>query len=539
MNENEKADKIKLLKQVGLWVESDLKAAEIPPEILGGISPEFATQYEVLPISVDDEKITLVTGLDILEETSQATEEMAIELGKSIQLHAADTMNVREAIAHHYQIHESEIGASKDENIFLLGEEENPSDSPVDEEEKSKVEQMIEAFMLKATECGATDIHILPTATRSDPARIDNVLFRVDGALQNESNSFQIAPSSHPNIVSFLKNNCKPELKIEVTKTPQNGSFSIKTKKGYIDIRASFHPTVRGEKIVLRLLNTNNVPLNLESLGFEPEDLIKLESSLVKPDGLIIYTGPTGQGKSTSMYAALTKFSGTEYNVCTVEDPVEYTVADFAQSTIKPAEVDAMDFTWDKANKSLLRQDPDIWVLGELRDGTTVTAAVRASQSGHRVFCTFHAKNASIAITRMLSMGNIERSQLLDEMKVIVSQRLVMHQCPHCLKPHVPADKYLNALSAEERTRIGSALYKSAGCEKCGGKGTSKRSLIAEFLFVDDDIRDFFDSQKTRAETKVFLEEKGFRSMWERGLDLVAKNVITLESLVSAIPENK
>jgi len=308
---------------------------------------------------------------------------------------------------------------------------------------------------------------------------------------------------------------------------PQDGRFKMQTSGKAIDVRVSTIPTIYGEKVVMRILDASAVKHDIEQLGLEPKCLKELKNHLAQPHGIIIVTGPTGSGKSTTLYSALSHLKDPTKNITTVEDPVEYRLAGINQIQVKP-EID-LDFA--RCLRAILRQDPDIVLIGEIRDKETVEIAIKASLTGHLVLSTFHTNDAPSAISRLLYMG-IERYLLASALNLVIAQRLVRRICVHCKEPVTLNEEVLDRMGIDKEQAKNSVFYHGRGCPACGGMGYMGRLPIFEFLAVDNDISERIIAAETESQIREAARKKGYGGLLESGVNKVLQGLTTAEEVI-------
>ena len=406
--------------------------------------------------------------------------------------------------------------------------------------------RMLNALLTQAARDGASDIHIEPYERHS------SVRFRVDGSLREV---VQPNRALHAALISRLK--IMAELDIAERRLPQDGRISLRIGTRAVDVRVSTLPSAHGERAVLRLLDKSEGKLSLEALGMQGEVLQKFEQLVAQPHGIVLVTGPTGSGKTTTLYAGLSRLDATRNNIMTVEDPIEYELAGVGQTQVNPK----IDLTFAKALRAILRQDPDIIMIGEIRDFETAQIAIQASLTGHLVLATLHTNDASSAVTRLTDMG-IEPFLLSSSLLGVLAQRLVRKLCVHCKAPiptfpqrqegahHVEvllgsdpnfAQQNLgsdpNNAGAAQRSGSapkfpGRSEYHPVGCAHCGQTGYSGRSGVFELLVTDDAIRAQIHNRASEAEIRTAALAAGMVLMREDGERLVRQGVTSLEELL-------
>lgn len=305
---------------------------------------------------------------------------------------------------------------------------------------------------------------------------------------------------------------------------PQDGGFMVRIGRQLIDLRVSTLPTIYGEKAVLRILDKSRVALNFASLGFLPRELELIRKGIKTSYGLVLLTGPTGSGKSTTLYAALNEIKSSAKNILTVEDPVEYRLEEINQVQVKPE----IGLTFSNALRCFLRQDPDIILVGEIRDLETAEMTIRAALTGHLVFSTFHTNDAPSTITRLVDIG-IPGYLVTASLRLIIAQRLVRKLCSHCREPYEVKNE-----SVPQGINLASpVIYRAKGCEKCSSIGYKGRMLIAEVILVDEELRAAIHNGATNAQIMEQARKKGTLSLLESGVKKVEEGITSLEEVLS------
>lgn len=511
-------------------LERDLVTLELSPTILELVKKEVIQEYHLMPIQL--EKNVLVLATSKLVDNSKIIGVLENLIGRSILLVKVTKENLENAVSHYYGVTLFYKNMSFSIKSFEEIEKEQSSATELSRETTAPIVQKINSIINDAIRMKASDIHIEPMDNSS------TVYLRIHGDLQDFSSSYPISKSEKTAVVNVIKNMCKPGLDITLKQVEQKGQFIIQEENRLIDCRVSVIPTIRQEKVVIRLLDPSKIVVSLEDLGYELADLIRYRKRLTRTSGLILFVAPTGHGKTTSLYASLMYCDPKEKKINAVEDPPEYRVEGITQIAVRPNEKKELNFSYLAAIKALLRQDPDIILVGETRSHEEAEAVLEASKTGHLMFTTLHARDSTQAIPRLFDMG-IDRRSLLSEMICVVSQRLVRVNCPNCSVPYMPSDRALLYLTAKEIETVIEKGHpkRSKGCPECYKTG---RRAIAEFLYFDNETRDFLSRDRDIRETLSFLKEKkGFRSMWEKGLEMVKEGDITLESLVKVLDRNE
>ncbi len=382
----------------------------------------------------------------------------------------------------------------------------------LDAENDAPVIRMINALLTQAVRDNASDIHIEPFETRSV------VRYRVDGTLKDVVEPHR---ALHAAMVSRLK--IMAELDIAEKRLPQDGRITLRLAGRPVDVRVSTLPTGHGERVVLRLLDKDAGRLDLEKLGMDGRTLEQIDSLIRQPHGIVLVTGPTGSGKTTTLYAALSRIDATTTNVMTVEDPIEYDLDGIGQTQVNPR----IDMNFARALRAILRQDPDVIMIGEIRDLETAQIAVQASLTGHLVLATLHTNDTASSVTRLIDMG-VEPFLLSSSMLGILAQRLVRRLCTQCRVAYAP-DAHEIALLDGVKPEV---LYRPAGCAACGNTGYHKRTGIYELMQVDDEARRLIHDQAPEQTLREHALHKGMHTLRADGIRLVVTGITSLEELL-------
>jgi len=384
--------------------------------------------------------------------------------------------------------------------------------------EEAPIIRLINALLLQAVKERASDIHIEPYERELD------VRLRIDGMLHRVLSPPKIIQDALISRIKIMSN-----LDIAEKRLPQDGRIRLLLGGRDIDIRVSVIPTSHGERAVLRLLDRKQGLLGLWEVGFSKEDEKKLEEHLKRPDGIILVTGPTGSGKTTTLYAALNRIHTEEKNIITVEDPIEYQLKGIGQMQVNPR----IGLTFASGLRSIVRQDPDVIMVGEIRDLETAEIAMQASLTGHLVFSTLHTNDAPSALVRLIDMG-IEPFLVASSLTSVLAQRLVRTICPHCKKSYQPSDvekSYVqNSLRNIQETPF--VLYRGQGCEKCNGRGYLGRTGIFELLVIDNEIRPLITDKIDLQGIKNVAVSQGMKTLRQDGIEKVINGVTTLEEVL-------
>ena len=378
----------------------------------------------------------------------------------------------------------------------------------------SSIVKLVDVILAQAVRDHASDIHIEPEQ------EITRIRFRIDGILHEipaPPKEWEIAMISRIKVLSGMD--------IAESRIPQDGHFQAKIDEKIIDFRVSTIPTIYGENLVLRILDTASVMLGLEKLGFSSyEDMKKYEGLISKPYGIILSTGPTGHGKTTTLYSALMRINTIDRNIITIEDPVEYRLGLIRQIQVNSR----AGITFANGLRAMLRQDPDVIMVGEIRDLETATIAIQAALTGHLVFSTLHTNDAPASITRLINMG-IEPFLIAASLIGVMAQRLIRCICPKCKESYVPSKNVLEKWGLKDRPDA--VFYRGKGCDYCKGTGYWGRSGIFELMIVDDEMREMIIASNSTVALRKKAQEKGMRLLNEDGLNKALKGLTTIEEI--------
>jgi len=408
-------------------------------------------------------------------------------------------------------------GDDTEEGLKELSSEETDLslDKLIAQAEEAPVIKLVDLVIRQAIEENASDIHIEPHRDRV------SLRYRIDGVLQDMP-----SPSSSLYLPIISRIKILSKMDIAEKRLPQDGGFMVKIGRRLIDLRVSTLPTIFGEKVVLRILDKSRVPLDLTKLGFLPQELELIRKGINTSYGLILLTGPTGSGKSTTLYAALNEVKSATRNILTVEDPVEYRISDINQVQVKPE----IGLTFANALRCFLRQDPDIILVGEVRDLETAEMTIRAALTGHLVFSTLHTNDAASTITRLVDIG-IPNYLVVASLRLIISQRLVRKLCPNCKEPYEIKEGDLPP-GIELASPV---IYKAKGCDKCNSIGYKGRSVVNEIILVDEEIKAAVNKGSGSAQIMEIAKKKGTLTLLQSGLKRVEEGVTSLEEVLSVV----
>jgi len=497
------------------WV--DLETVKPSEEALRLTPGEFALKNQLLPLSVENDTLTVAIGTP---ESLSAVDELGVLLQMPTRAVIASRGLVKEKIE---EIFLERILAGlpgQGDDALSAGDFDDTTDLADLQKMagETAVVQMVNLIFAQAVRDAASDIHIEPYE------REMNVRFRVDGMLREVMTP---PKRMHAAIVSRLK--ILGEMNIAERRLPQDGRIKIVIAGRNVDIRVSIIPTVFGERAVLRILDKGTAMLGLEELGMRPDTLERFRSLIHTPYGVVLATGPTGSGKSTSLYASLQEIWSPTTNILTIEDPVEYQVAGIGQIQVRAN----IGLTFASGLRSIVRQDPDVVMVGEIRDYETAEISIHAALTGHLVFSTLHTNDAPGAITRLLDMG-VEPYLVASSLIGTIAQRLVRRVCPNCSEPHMPEDKMLESVGITGSDWTGSTPFrKGRGCDKCLQTGYKGRVGLYELFVVDETIRRMTVDHAPSSEMKDYsVKNHGMRTLLGDGRLAILAGKTTCEEVL-------
>jgi len=504
-----------LALQVGIE-KVELTEVSIGPEILSLIPAELVSKYNVLPLWFEDGRLAVAMAEPF---KPQIFEELRLVSGYQIKRYYAEPVQMEAAILKFYgsnvaRMLDNLISAEqKQQSQFNNNGDYSPAKLHELAREPSLV-NLVNLIILEAIEARASDVHIEPFKQEV------KIKYRIDGMLVEKT------PSSkrlHAAIVSRIK--IMANMNIAERFVPQDGHIEFTGKNGKVDIRVSTVPTIFGESITLRILDRSTSLLGLEELGMSTQCLYSFDRCLHKAHGIVLVTGPTGSGKTTTLYAALNRIYSPSYKIITIEDPVEYQLDGIIQMPVNPKR----GLTFATGLRHILRQDPDIIMVGEIRDRETADIAIRAALTGHLVFSTLHTNDAPGAITRLIDMG-VEPFLLASSIEAVLAQRLVRKICPGCKEQYIPDENLVRSLNNEIKVQPGSKLYRGRGCNECMHSGVQGRTGIFELLRITDNLRELIATRPT-TEQIVKAAPPDHVGMRHDGIEKALAGITTLEEV--------
>ncbi len=512
-----------LARQQQLLFQEKIELTRIDRELIHQVPLNFVRRNNMLPLFRQDGKILILTNDPM---RLAALDNMRLLLKESSLVIVSSTEEVQRAIDSAYS---REAGTAQDvvddlhrESIDLLAELSEDQEDLLDSANKAPIIKLVNLILSQAVKDRASDVHLEPYENEF------RVRHRVDGILHNvlsPPKKYQAA------IVSRIK--IMARLNIAERRLPQDGRIKIVIGGRPIDIRVSVIPTANGERIVLRLLDQSNLLLDLEKLGFPDDVLTKMNWLITHYHGIILVTGPTGSGKTTTLYSAINKINSEEKNILTIEDPIEYLIPGIGQMEVKPQ----IGFTFANGLRSMLRQDPDVMLVGEIRDLETAEIAVQASLTGHLVFSTLHTTDAAGAIGRLVDM-KVEPYLIASTLMGVLAQRLVRTLCPNCKESYQPDEKTLRQIGLTTDDVLGKTLYQGKGCDKCLGTGYRGRTGIYELLVMNKRIQKLMVKNPDTSAIKKEAVRGGMATLRVVGGQKVLAGVTTVAEVLRVTQED-
>ena len=498
----------------------DLSQVEVSEDIISILKPEWAKQYEVMPIGQNEveAEITFANPLD-----PDAIDTLSTLLGKSINPKLSYRGDILSAIDDAYgNAEETKLNDffEEMEGEIEIGDGVKPEDVS---EEDAPIIKYVHSVIKDALERRASDIHMEPLEKKF------RVRFRIDGKLQEQPDP---PKRLQPSILSRTK--LMANVSLAEKRVPLDGRINVKVGDKVIDLRVSTLPTVHGESIVMRILDKESLSLGLPQLGFFSDDQEVFEDVISMPDGIFLVTGPTGSGKSTTLYSALNAINKPDRKIITVEDPVEYEVAGINQVQVRTD----VGMTFSAALRAMLRQAPNIVMVGEIRDLETAEIAINASLTGHMVFSTLHTNDAPSAVSRLVDMG-VKPFLVSASLRAALAQRLVRSICQNCKQPYSPNSSELAVLGINEEQAANANFMNGVGCKNCGDKGYRGRKGVFEIFVVNPELEEMIYHNVSIVELRKKAREMGMRSMRNDGFRKVLAGVTTLDEVLMVTTEEE
>ena len=498
------------------WI--DISSIVIPPQVINQIRGEEARRFKVIPVGFGETGLVVAIGnpLDI-----DTIDSLNFLLQRELELVCTSPKKIREALIKYYgtadeaaDVLQKEIGEDVDLGLEI-GE---GAEATGMDEADAPIIRLVSMLMIEAHRAGASDIHLEPLDKKF------RVRFRIDGVLQE----MQAPPKRLQSAITSRLKIMTGSMSIAEKRLPQDGRIQVKIKRKPIDLRVSTIPTNHGESVVMRLLDKSSLKLGLPELGFFSDDQEILERLIKLPDGILLVTGPTGSGKTTTLYACLNYVNKPDRKIITVEEPIEYQMNGINQVPVNPE----IGMTFPAALRSILRQAPNIIMIGEIRDLETASIATNASLTGHLVFSTLHTNDAPSAVARLIDIG-VQRFLVASSVRAIMAQRLVRRLCSNCKQPGELTETELRALRIEPGQLREAQVMKPAGCDQCRQIGYKGRMGIFEIFVIDDEVRHMINKRSSTLMLRQRDLELGMRTLREDGVRKILAGLTSAEEVIS------
>lgn len=500
----------------------DLSVMSIPSEIIEQVSAQMAKTYKIIPIAFEKSRKELVVAVES-PDNFRATDDLRTLTGYEVRAKVTEPDMLKAALDQYYP--------EEDESINeLIGEIESDGelkefqgrDASIDLEElkelaeSNPIKKLLNLVLLQAIRDKASDVHFEPFENEF------KMRYRIDGVLYD-----MVPPPKHVAVAISSRIKVMANLDIAERRLPQDGRIPLVVGGKPIDLRVSVLPTMFGESVVLRILDRSQVELKLDMLGLRKNDLEKFEQLIKKPNGILIVTGPTGCGKTTTLYSALKELNTVETKIITTEDPVEYDIDGLIQCQMNSD----IGLTFAKSLRSILRQDPDIIMVGEIRDLETAEISIQASLTGHLVFTTVHTNDAPSTIARLVDLG-LEPFLITATLEAIIAQRLVRRICNNCKTEYEPTEDALMELGLTVDDVVGKKFHYGKGCSKCNKTGYRGRVAIFEVMVFNDEIRELVMNRASTGVLRGAARKNGMKLLRENGLEIVYEGVTTIDEIL-------
>ena len=502
----------------------DLGNMEIPAEVIAKVPEQMAKTYRIVPTEYNEAENELKVALDN-PDNFRATDDLGTLMGFKVSACITGSEALEEALTKYYEQTEekeeiNELITEIQGDGFLAEFEGRDASIDLDElkelSESNPVKKLLNLVLMQAIRDKASDVHFEPFEDEY------KMRYRIDGILYE-----MVPPPKH--IATALSSRIKVMANLDIAerRLPQDGRISLTVQGNPIDLRVSVLPTMFGESVVLRVLDRTQVSLDLEKIGLRQHDLGLVRQLIHKPNGIVIVTGPTGSGKTTTLYSALMELNNIETKVITTEDPVEYDLDGVVQVQMKPD----IGLTFAKCLRSILRQDPDVVMVGEIRDLETAEIAAQASLTGHLVFTTLHTNDAPSSIARLLDLG-VEPFLVTATVEGIVAQRLVRTICSNCRTAFDPTEAQLMELQLSPEDVKGKEFYYGRGCGKCNKTGYKGRTALFEIMVFNDDVRELIMNEASTNILRAAAQKAGMRLLRDNGLAAIYDGLTTIDEVV-------
>ncbi len=504
-----------LAAQFGMEVIS-LEGFEIPADVRETITTEIARRYKIVPVYMTEDALTVAMSDPLDFDTLDS---LRYVLKCHVEGVVASREEIRAALDNYYVSEASMEEMISDIDEDTVGVEMSDTGIPQDDgatESDAPIIKMVSLIILEAYRGRASDIHLEPLANRF------RVRYRIDGVLHEVDSPPKRLQSA---VISRVK--IMAGMKISEKRIPQDGRIQVNILGRELDLRVSTVPANHGEGIVMRILDKQNLALGLPKLGFFADDQKTFEHLIGLPDGIVLVTGPTGSGKTTTLYACLNHINRPDRKIITVEDPVEYQLSGINQVQV----LKDVGLTFSAALRAILRQAPNIVMVGEIRDEETARIATEAALTGHLVFSTLHTNDAPSAVTRLLDIG-VKPFLVASALRAVMAQRLVRNICEHCQEEYTPLDSDIASLGPQAEMLMGQNLFRGHGCSKCSLTGYSGRKGLFEIFMINDEIQHMIFDKKPVNELRHHAREMGMRTLREDGLRKILSGMTTIDEVL-------
>src|SRR5438094_8888180 len=498
------------------WI--DISSMVIPPQVISQIRGEDARRFKVIPVSFGETGLVVAVGNPLDIDTMDS---LSFLLQRELELVCTSPKKIREALIKYYgtadeaaDVLQKKIG----EDIDLDLEFGDDAEAAAVDEEDAPIVRLVSMWLIEAHRAGASDIHLEPLDKKF------RVRFRIDGVLQE----MQAPPKRLQSAILSRLKIMTGSMSIAEKRLPQDGRIQVKIKKKPLDLRVSTIPTNHGETMVMRLLDKSSLKLGLPELGFFSEEQESFERMIKLPDGILLVTGPTGCGKTTTLYGCLNYVNKPDRKIITIEEPIEYQMIGINQVQVNPE----IGMTFPAALRSILRQAPNIIMVGEIRDLETASIAMNASLTGHLVFSTLHTNDAPSAVARLIDIG-VQPFLVASSVRAVLAQRLVRRLCNHCKESGELTETELRALRIESGQLPGAQVMKPVGCDQRRLMGCKGRMGIFEIFIVDDEVRYMISRRSPTLMLRQRARELGMRTLREDGVRKVLAGLTSADEVIS------
>ena len=500
----------------------DLAGRDLSPDLVKQIPSQMASVYRVIPIAFDEKSKTITIALDS-PDNFRVVDDLQTLMGFKVVTCIADPDEVAKILTRYYETKQdslsdlmSEIGS--DSTLKALENRGDSIDLDTLKElaEANPVKRLLNTVLMQAIKERASDIHFEPFETEF------KMRYRIDGVLYE-----MVPPPKFIAMAISSRIKVMANLDIAERRVPQDGRIPLMVQGHPVDLRVAVLPTIFGESIVLRVLDRSNVSLDLDKLGMREDDMRVFRQLIDKPNGIVLVTGPTGSGKTTTLYAALNELNSIEDKLITTEDPVEYDIDGILQVQIRSE----IELTFARCLRSILRQDPDIILVGEIRDKETAEIATQASLTGHLVFTTLHTNDAPSSVARLLDLG-VEPFLITATIEGVLAQRLCRRICQVCKEEYQPTEEHLMELELTPEDTRGKSFYRGRGCNSCNNTGYKGRLAICEIMTLDDEMREMIMAHASTNLLRNAARKRGMRTLRESGLIGIYEGITTIEEVV-------